>query len=117
VTTSTTSPPQRASGTPSWEQVAARKKCVKESLLCPYCEEKLEKWQVPDSPFSEWPSEFQYICFNDDCCYFVGGWSTLQAQGLFGSYRFMYDPPTNGCHAVSVLTPNMLKDGIVDREP
>jgi hypothetical protein len=113
MTSSTKMPPQPDTGTPSRQQVAARKKCVSETLACPYCEERLEKWQVPDSPFSEWPSEFQYICFNDDCSYFVGGWSTLRTQGLFGSYRFMYDPPTKGCHAVSVLTPNMLKDGIV----
>jgi hypothetical protein len=113
MTTSTASSPQRTSGKHKQQKVADRKQRVSETLSCPYCDAKLEKWHVPDSPFNEWPSEFQYICFNDDCCYFVGGWSTMEAQGLFGSYRFMYDPPTGGCHAVSVLTQNMLKDGIV----
>lgn len=41
---------------------------------------------------------------------------TLADQGALGSYRFMYDPPTNGCHPMVVLTPNALRDGIVRRE-
>jgi hypothetical protein len=98
------------------EKVAARRQRVEEALRCPHCGGKLSKWQVPDSPFNEWPSEFQYICFNDSCTYFVEGWTTLASQGAFGSYRFMYDPPTEGCHPVAVLTPDALRDGIVSEE-
>jgi SAM-dependent methyltransferase len=98
------------------QEIAARRQRVKETLRCPYCDTKLEKWQVPDSPFIEWPSEFQYVCFNDGCAYFAGGWSTLAAQGNFGSYRFMYDPPTDGCHSIAVLSDKALRDGIVESE-
>jgi hypothetical protein len=95
------------------EELAARKRDVNETLCCPHCDTRLSKWRVPDSPFNEWPSEFQYICFNDDCAYFVRGWGAMAAQGNFGSYRFMYDPPTGGCHPMAVLSEGALRDGIV----
>jgi hypothetical protein len=93
--------------------IPARNRQVRDTLCCPHCGGKLTKWQVPDSPFNEWPSEFQYICFNDSCVYFARGWYTMAAQGGFGSYRFMYDPPTHGCHPVPVLSRSALRDGIV----
>lgn len=86
---------------------------LKDPLSCPHCSEKLSKWLVPDSPFNEWSSEFQYICFNDECSYFVGGWKAMAAQNNFGSYRFMYDPGTEGCYPIPVLSPAALRDGIV----
>ena len=104
---------RRASPAFDRDEIAARKRRVKETLRCPYCDGKLAKWQVPDSPFNEWSSEFQYICFNDSCVYFVKGWYTMAAQGGFGSYRFMYDPPTDGCHPIPVLSRDALRDGIV----
>jgi hypothetical protein len=97
----------------SRDEIAARRRVVKQTLCCPHCDSRLLKWRVPDSPFNEWPSEFQYLCFNDDCAYFVQGWGAMAAQGNFGSYRFMYDPPTGGCHPVAVLSDGALRDGIV----
>lgn len=98
------------------DETISRGRRVKETLRCPHCNEQLSKWEIPDSPFNEWASEFQYICFNDSCAYFVEGWDTLAAQGAFGSYRFMYDPSTNGCHPVAVLSPNAFREGIVDND-
>jgi hypothetical protein len=100
----------------SEEEIRQRKGGVKETLRCPFCDEKLEKWEVPDTPFIEWSSEFQYLCFNDRCSYFLAGWTTMSAQGNPCSYRFMYDPPTDGCHSVTVLTTYALRDGIVEGE-
>jgi hypothetical protein len=97
----------------SRDEVTARMRVVNETLRCPHCDTRLSKWQVPDSPFNEWPSEFQYICFNDDCTYFVKGWEAMAARGNFGSYRFMYDPPTGGCHPMAVLSEGALWDGMV----
>jgi SAM-dependent methyltransferase len=97
----------------SEEEIQKRKRQIHQTLRCPYCDAMLEKWQVPDTPFIEWPSEFQYICFNDDCAYFLGGWAAMAAQGNPCSYRFMYDPPTDGCHPIPVLSPQALRDGIV----
>ena len=97
----------------SQDDIAARKRRVEETRRCPHCDGRLSKWQVPESPFNEWPGEFQYICFNDSCSYFLEGWDTLAAQSAFGSYRFMYDPTTGGSHPMPVLRADALRDGIV----
>ena len=94
--------------------MADTRQLVSETLCCPHCDSKLTKWQVPDSPFNEWPSQYQYLCFNDDCVYFQRGWHTMASQGNFGSYRFMFDPTTGGCHNVLVLSPTALREGIVE---
>lgn len=98
------------------EEIQQRKRRVKDTGCCPYCDERLKKWEVPDSPYIEWSSEFQYICFNDECAYFVGGWNMMASQGNPCSYRFMYDPPTDGCHPIPVLSSKALRDGIVHDE-
>lgn len=97
----------------SEEEIAARKRRVGETLRCPYCDARLEKWQVPESPFNEWPSEFQYVCFNDACAYFLGGWPTMASQGNPCSYRFMYDPATRGCYPFVVLNEKACRSSIV----
>jgi hypothetical protein len=110
---SSTIPATHASGTSIRDELSAKKMRVKETLRCPYCDTRLAKWEVPDSPFVDWPSEYQYICFNDSCSYYVGGWHRMSAQGNFGSYRFMYDPPTGGLHPIAVPSGTALRDGIV----
>ena len=79
-------------------------------------EQPLSKWRVPQTPFVEWSSVYQYICFNDECPYYVRGWDTFSNQGIPGSYRFMFDPESGGCHSVPVLTPTALRASIVAAE-
>jgi hypothetical protein len=97
----------------SREDTQQRTRQVKDTLRCPHCDGKLDKWEVPDTPFIEWASEFQYICFNDDCPYFKGGWRVMASQRNACSYRFMYDPSSGGCHAIPVLTNEALRENIV----
>jgi SAM-dependent methyltransferase len=84
-------------------EIDERKQWVRHTLRCPYCDEKLEKWMVPDTPFNEWPNEFFYVCFNDNCSYFVNGWELVGALGNVGSYRLMYDPDHDVCRAAPVI--------------
>jgi SAM-dependent methyltransferase len=98
----------------SQEEIEAAMRTVGETLSCPYCGGRLERWQVPQSPFTEWPNDFLYICFNDACSYFVRGWGTMADQGNPCSYRLMYDPLKDACHPMPVLTQGMLKDGILE---
>lgn len=92
------------------------KRRVRESLCCPYCDRRMEKCLVPDSPFTEWPSEFQYICFNDECEYFRRGWEHSKAQHFPGSHRFMYDPTLHSCFPIPVLNRQALRETIVEDE-
>jgi SAM-dependent methyltransferase len=98
------------------DELERRKKAVKETLSCPYCGEKLRKWAVPDNPFAcTWDNDFMYICFNDECPYFVRGWDVMFKEGNCGvSYRLMYNPEKDRCLPVPVPTPNALKAGIID---
>jgi SAM-dependent methyltransferase len=97
-------------------EIERRKQRVENTLCCPYCGGRLSKWEVPQTPFTEWPSDYQYICFNDDCTYFVAGWETMTVQGGLGSYRFMYEPTLHNSYAVPVLSRDNLREGIIEHE-
>ena len=77
---------------------------MKDTLCCPHCDTPLKKWEVPQSQFVEWPNEYFYVCFNDGCAYFVGGWDRMAALGNLGSYRLMYDPLKDRCFPAPELT-------------
>ena len=96
------------------EEIEQRTRQVKATLRCPYCDSKLDKWEVPDTPFVEWASTFQYICFNDECAYFAGGWDVMQSQANLCSYRLMYDPASGGCYPIPVPTKDALREYIVE---
>ena len=97
-------------------ELEERKKMIKETLCCPYCGERLRKWAVPKNPFAyTWDNDFMYVCFNDECPYFVRGWDVMYRDGNRGaSYRLMYNPDKDLCLPVPVPTFNALKEGIVD---
>ncbi len=101
---------------PDGAELEKRKRTIKDTFRCPYCREKMRKWAVPDNPFTQtWDNEFMYICFNDECPYFVRGWDHMHAGGNRGtSYRLMYNPDKDVCKPVPVPTHRALKEGIVD---
>jgi hypothetical protein len=100
---------------PSKEEIEIRKKEVKNTFRCPYCNEKMRKWAVPQTPFTEWDNEFMYVCFNDECPYLLRGWDVMSRQGNSGiSYRQMYNPERDSFLPVPVPSLDALKDGIMD---
>ena len=86
---------------------------MKDTLLCPHCDEKLQKREVLETPFIELASKFQYISINDECPYFAEGWGVMAAQDNPCSYRFMYDPESGACYLVPVMTNDALREYIV----
>lgn len=97
------------------EGVERRMAAVKDTLRCPHCDDRLRKWAVPQNPFSEWDTEFLYVCFNDECPYLVRGWEVMFRQGNRGlSYRFTYHHFRDRCMSIPVPTLHAGKEGIID---
>ena len=108
-------PPELAVETRDPEQLAHRRKTVGKTLTCPHCGSRLKKWEVPQTPFTEYDTEFMYVCFDDRCPFLVGGWDALSRQGNHGfSCRFMYDPDRDVCLSVPVPSLRALRESIVE---
>jgi SAM-dependent methyltransferase len=97
------------------DELTMRMGDVKETLRCPHCDERLRKWAVPRNPFSEWDTDFLYVCFNDECPYLVRGWEVMFRQGNRGlSYRFSYHHLRDRCMSIPVPTLHAGRDSIID---
>jgi hypothetical protein len=76
---------------PPAEEVERRRKQIRRTLRCPWCDEPLTRWKVPDTPFNQWDAEYVYVCFSERCPYHLRSRGVMQEQGNVGfSYRFMY---------------------------
>ena len=85
------------------------------NTVCPHCNAPLDRWSNPQ--VSTWAGEFQFVCFNDDCPYFVRGWLWMtQRYNVHASYRWRVDPETGDSGALPVWSDDALKTGIVPRE-
>lgn len=98
------------------ENLEEKKLHIHETLQCPYCDQKMKKWAVPENPFeATWPNEFLYICFNDACPYYVQGWEYMyKSTGRKASYRCMYNPEKDTCSPIPVPSPEALRESIID---
>jgi hypothetical protein len=73
----------------------------------------MKKWKTP--PLSTWSAEFFYVCFNDQCSYYVKGWDHMQRSTEVGcSYRHRYDPETGTCGPLPVWSPDAGKSEILE---
>jgi hypothetical protein len=85
----------------------------KENPKCPHCSAVMKKWKTPED--STWGTSFQWVCFNDECSYFVRGWDWMwQEQGVKASYRHRMHPETGACGPLPAWSKDAHKDKIIE---
>jgi len=87
----------------------------KESPICPHCSKPMQRMRVP--PLTTWSASFMWVCFNDECPYFVEGWSWMaEKYNVFASYRYRIDPVNNQGGPFPVWSPDAMKDHIMEED-
>jgi hypothetical protein len=82
---------------------------------CPHCSETLQKWSSPE--LGAWSSDYQYVCFNDHCPYFEGGWRwMLEQYNVTASYRYRFEPVTGERGPLPVWSKQALRAYIIESE-
>jgi hypothetical protein len=78
---------------------------------CPHCHAQLVKWLTPVG--TSW-GPFLYVCFNDECSYYRGGWQYMESHfGRKVSYRHYLDPSTGATGPLPVWSALALRGDIV----
>jgi hypothetical protein len=72
-------------------------------------------WANPQ--VSTWNGDFQYVCFNDDCSYYVRGWVWMREHyNVTASYRYRVDPSTGESGPLPVWSAEALRASILGQE-
>ena len=84
-----------------------------EKDICKHCGNPLSKFKPPIE--MNWGDVIQYVCFNDDCSYYVKGWDwMLEKYNQKVSYRYRYDPETGNACPLPVWNVDAFKDYIIE---
>lgn len=79
---------------------------------CPHCKATLARFALPEAGFDH---EYDYACFNDDCPYYVRGWTWMFEQfGVKTSYRYRVDSQSGLASPIPVWSPTALRCRILD---
>jgi hypothetical protein len=73
------------------------------------------RWGSPEQ--SAWTGQFQFVCFNDDCPYYVRGWTWMWERfSVKASYRHRLDPATGHSGPLPVWSSTALRGDILEEE-
>ncbi len=97
------------------EGVAGLRAAMIEIPECKHCGQKMSKWAMPDQ--TTWDVDFNCVCFNDECPYYVRGWTWMQEKYMAkASYRYCIDPVSGRARPLPVWSAAALKNNIIDDE-
>jgi len=89
-----------------------------ERPLCPYCSQKMSLWEEPDLAMDDglgWGSPYMFMCFNDACPLYVGGWDNIEKNyGRRASYRCICYPDSLKYECMPVWGPQGGHGQIID---
>lgn len=84
-----------------------------DKTVCPHCGQKMSKFRTPGE--STWGEGYWYVCFNDECQYYVRGWDHMfKTMKVKSSYRHRYDPNTGSSGPMPVYSPEMGRNCIIE---
>lgn len=86
-----------------------------EKRNCPHCGERMLKWYTP--PNLSWGTPYQYVCFNEECGYYVRGWTWMETRyNKKASYRHRFNPFTGESGPVPCWSPRALRSRIMGED-
>jgi hypothetical protein len=87
---------------------------------CPDCDMEMTLWEVPPVNFSDglgWGTPYLFVCFNDECKSYKGGWKHLQeTMEMRSSYRCYVEPGQKNFEYMPVFSPMGAQGGKLDNE-
>ena len=80
---------------------------------CPHCGIEMKKWLPPED--SGWDPVHQFVCFNDECSYYVKGWERMWNEyQQRASYRHRLDPRSEDAGPLAVWSPQAHRGRIIE---
>jgi hypothetical protein len=85
---------------------------------CPDCNEEMSIWEVPPLNIGDglgWGTPYLFVCFNDECPTYKGGWDNIQENfGHRSSYRNFCYPGSETFECIPVFSPVGASGQIID---
>ena len=81
--------------------------------VCPHCDTQLQAFELPDG--ANYEADFHLACFNDECPYYLRGWTHMESNyAVKSSYRYRVDPATGAPSPLPVWSKDAIKDRIIE---